>query len=149
MDVLSPAERSELMGRIRAKDTQPERVVRRLVQGMGYRYRLHSPRLPGKPDLAFPGRKKALFVHGCFWHAHPGCRRAFSPKTRPEYWESKLRTNRERDARACGELGRLGWSWIVVWECEVNEPSLADRLSRFLGAARTSRRGPDALRDKR
>lgn len=136
MDPLSPAERSQLMGRIRAKDTKPELVVRRMVHGMGYRYRLHSPKLPGKPDLVFPSKKKALFVHGCFWHAHEGCRRAFSPKARPGYWRAKLQGNRERDVRACEELARIGWSWLVVWECEIKEPLLPERLSRFLGPAR-------------
>jgi len=135
MDPLSPAERSELMARIRAKNTKPELVVRRLVHRMGYRYRLHSSKLPGRPDLAFPGRKKAVFVHGCFWHAHQGCRRAFLPKTRPEYWETKLRANRERDVRVCHELERLGWSWLIVWECEVGSPSLPERLIHFLGSA--------------
>lgn len=129
------------MGRIRAKDTKPEMVVRRLVHGLGYRFRLHSRKLPGRPDLVFPGRKKVLFVHGCFWHAHEGCRRAFSPKARSEYWRAKLQANRERDARVCEELAHLGWSWLVVWECEIKDPSLPLRLSRFLGPTREAKTG--------
>jgi DNA mismatch endonuclease (patch repair protein) len=149
MDQLSPAQRSELMGRIHARGTKPEIAVRRLVHGMGYRYRVNSPKFTGKPDLAFPGRKKAIFVHGCFWHAHPGCRRAFSPKTRPEYWQAKLGANRARDARVCADLEAQGWSVCVIWECEVGSPDIADRLFRFLGAPGGAKRGWDAVRDQR
>src|SRR5690349_18847706 len=99
MDTLSQAERSERMARVRAKDSRPELTVRRLVHGMGYRYRLHDPRLPGKPDLVFRSRRRVIFVHGCFWHRHadPACRLARLPKSRLEFWLPKLEANRTRD----------------------------------------------------
>jgi DNA mismatch endonuclease Vsr len=148
-DPLSPEQRSELMGRIRAKDTKPEMVVRRLAHALGYRFRIHSSKLPGRPDLVFPARRKAVFVHGCFWHAHPGCRRAFSPKTRPDYWRAKLDANRERDARAVSQLEKQGWSVLVIWECEVGDPSLADHLSQFLGAPSMPKGEGYAVHDQR
>src|SRR5690349_15669926 len=96
-DKLSPAARSDNMRRIRSKDTRPEIDLRKLVYAMGYRYRLHDPKLPGKPDLSFRGRKAAIFVHGCFWHVHDGCIDGREPKTRSDYWRSKLFRNVERD----------------------------------------------------
>lgn len=127
--------RSWLMGRIRSKNTGPELAVRRLVYGMGYRYRLHEKRLPGTPDLVFWRRRKAIFVHGCFWHSHTGCRYARLPKSRIEYWKEKLVGNKKRDAVARRELRRLGWRNLVVWQCELKRPErLAERLRDFLEA---------------
>jgi len=134
VDTLSPSERSERMSRIRSVDTKPEMAVRRLVYRLGYRYRLRS-RLPGRPDLVFLGRKKAIFVHGCFWHRHdsPACRLARLPKTRLDFWLPKLEGNRERDQKAVEELKRLGIEVLVVWECELkDEGELEMRVREFL-----------------
>jgi DNA mismatch endonuclease (patch repair protein) len=125
---MTPEDRSALMSRIRSKDTKPEMIVRRLVFSMGYRYRLHRPDLPGKPDLVFPGKKKVIFVHGCFWHAH-SCKRGFKPKTNVEFWEKKLDANRTRDAYNVCRLREMGWDALTVWECEIDE---IDRLERMI-----------------
>ena len=121
MDTLSTVERSERMSRIRDRDTKPELLVRRLVHRMGYRYRLHRRDLPGIPDMVFPRRKKAIFVHGCFWHRHsePSCKMARLPKSRRDYWEPKLAGNRHRDKDNQTRLRELGWDVLVIWECEV------------------------------
>ena len=125
-------ERSALMARIGSKDTKPELAVRKLLHGMGYRYRLHRRDLPGTPDICFPGRKKAIFVHGCFWHRH-GCRRTTTPSTRASYWQRKFDRNVVRDRSNLTDLDGLGWKTLVVWECEVADLStLADRLVAFL-----------------
>ena len=134
VDTLTKRERSERMSRVRHRDTKPEWVVRRLVHGMGYRYRLHGRQLPGKPDLVFGRRRKAIFVHGCFWHRHPGCKLARLPKSRRDFWIPKLEGNRERDLRHQRELRNLGWAVHIVWECEVGDTeSLRERLKSFLG----------------
>jgi DNA mismatch endonuclease (patch repair protein) len=131
MDTLTAAQRSERMSRVRSKGTRPEMVVRRLAHSLGYRYRLHSGRLPGRPDLAFPSRRKVIFVHGCMWHQHPGCGRM--PKSRLKFWEPKLTGNRARDLRNQRALRRLGWRFLVVWECEVRVAGpLQRRITRFL-----------------
>ena len=134
-DTYTPAQRSELMARVRSKDTRPERLVRRLAHRMGYRYRLHYRKLPGRPDLVFPRLKKALFVHGCFWHQHPNpeCRLTRLPKSRLEYWRPKLENNRRRDQRQQDALLDLGWRFMVIWECETLDiPRLADKIQTFL-----------------
>lgn len=115
--------RSENMRRIRSKNTNPEMVVRRLIHGMGYRYRLHRKDLPGKPDLVFPARKAVIFVHGCFWHQHsdPTCKLAHTPKSNQEYWLPKLERNKVRDTLHYAQLSGLGWRVIVLWECEVSD----------------------------
>lgn len=130
-----PEARRKVMRAIKSKNTKPEMAVRRLVHGMGYRYRLHRKDLPGKPDLTFGPRNKAIFVHGCFWHQHPGCRDARMPATRLDYWEPKLTANVVRDARNLRLLRRLGWSVAVVWECQVESDvsAVGRRLQRFLG----------------
>jgi DNA mismatch endonuclease (patch repair protein) len=121
------------MAAVHSKNTKPEMVVRKLVFGMGYRYRLHSANLPGKPDLVFPGRHKVIFVHGCFWHRHKGCRYASSPKTRVDFWEAKFDANVARDKRTNRELKELGWSVLTVWQCQLKEPEkLARKLNDFL-----------------
>jgi len=130
MDTLTPERRSALMARIRSKDTGPEMIVRRLVHGMGYRYRLHRRGLPGTPDLVFPARSKVIFVHGCFWHMHSKCVRL--PKTRTHYWGPKLEANRKRDLAARRKLRALGWKALIIWECELRGDDLAERIATFL-----------------
>lgn len=121
------------MSAVRGRDTKPEMIVRRLLFSMNYRYRLHRRELPGRPDVVFAGRRKAIFVHGCFWHRHPGCRKATSPKTRSAFWTEKFDRNVERDRRVEERLAELGWRSLVVWECETGAPEeLASRLKRFL-----------------
>ncbi len=132
-DTLTPEQRSRCMAAIRGKDTWPEMMVRSLVHRMGYRFRLHQPDLPGKPDLVFPGRRKVIFVHGCFWHQHPRCRFATRPATRAVFWAAKLDGNRQRDERTCRRLRRMGWAVLTLWECQTRDTvRLAARLSRFL-----------------
>ena len=121
MDSLDSAKRSENMRRIKSRDTSPELAVRSMVHHLGYRFRLHRKDLPGKPDLVFAGRRKAIFVHGCFWHQHTACREGRIPRTRPEYWVPKLTRNCARDRDNRKELKRLGWRTLVVWECELNQ----------------------------
>jgi DNA mismatch endonuclease (patch repair protein) len=115
--------RSALMSRIRSGNTQPEIAVRRLLHAMGYRYRLHRRDLPGEPDIVLPRHQLAIFVHGCFWHQHQGCRLASKPKTRQEYWHPKLAGNVVRDGLAQEALSALGWRVEVIWECEARKPS--------------------------
>jgi DNA mismatch endonuclease (patch repair protein) len=113
----------------------PELAVRRLVHQMGYRYRLHRHSLPGRPDMVFPGRRKVIFVHGCFWHQHKNrrCRFVHTPLSNLSYWQPKLERNKTRDAAHCKALKKSGWDVLIVWECEVEEDTLADRLAAFLG----------------
>nr|WP_082700674.1 very short patch repair endonuclease [Magnetospirillum sp. XM-1] len=118
VDVFSPQKRSSIMAAIKGKNTKPELVVRRLVWGLGFRYRLHGRNLPGRPDLVFPGRRKVIFVHGCFWHRHDGCRLAYKPSTRAEFWQEKFDLNRQRDLDAVNALEDLGWTVLIIWECQ-------------------------------
>lgn len=134
MDTLSPLERSQRMARVKSKGTKPEMLVRRLVFSMGYRYRLHGSRLPGHPDMVFKGRRKVIFVHGCFWHRHEGCKLARLPKSRLDFWLPKLEGNRQRDAQKLEQLCEQGWKSLVIWECELKDlGSLEKRLRAFLG----------------
>src|SRR4051794_28993549 len=119
MDPLTPEQRSAVMSRVRCKDTRPEMIVRRLVHGLGYRYRLHPSDLPGKPDLVFRRSRKVLFIHGCFWHLHENCPLCRPPKSRLEFWRPKLETNKERDRVVAARLHELGWSVMTIWECEL------------------------------
>lgn len=120
------------MSRIGSKNTAPEMVVRRLLYAMGYRFRLHRKNLPGKPDIVFVGRRKAIFVHGCFWHAH-GCRIGQPPKSKPEFWGPKLERNKVRDAESEGALRKAGWDVLTVWQCEIKDrTSVAAKLRNFL-----------------
>jgi DNA mismatch endonuclease (patch repair protein) len=142
-DILSVEARSELMRRIRGKDTGPELIVRRLVHGMGYRYRLHGEALPGKPDLVFASRRKVVFVHGCFWHWHadPVCRLSGLPKSRLDFWHPKLDANRARDAMKQGLLRQMDWEVLVIWECETrkrNHPDLCHKIKSFLDREQSS-----------
>ena len=134
MDKLLPDRRSENMRRIRSKNTSPEMIVRRLVHGMRYRYRLHIASLPGKPDIVLPRLKSIIEVRGCFWHQHSGCIDSHVPKSRVEYWAPKLDRNQRRDRENGRQLRKLGWRVCVVWECETKVlGKLSRRLARFLG----------------
>ena len=121
------------MARVRGRDTRPERRVRSILTALGFRYRLHYAKIPGRPDIAFPGRRKVVWVHGCFWHRHPGCALARLPKSRLGFWKPKLEGNRIRDLRNEAEVRASGWDTLVIWECELSdEPSLVARLRGFL-----------------
>lgn len=134
MDTVSPARRSEIMGRIRGKNTSPELRVRRAAHALGYRFRLHAKHLPGSPDLVFPRRRIALFVHGCFWHRHENCRYSYVPKSNIEFWARKFHNNVSRDQRVRGELECMGWKVHVIWECQTVDPDdLGRRLKDYLG----------------
>ena len=136
------------MAKIKGKDTHPERIVRRLLHALGLRFRLHAPELPGRPDVCVRKSRKAVFVHGCFWHAHGGCPRFRIPKSSEAFWRAKLERNQARDARDRDALEAAGWSILVVWECEAcsavgrkgadgGAAALAARLADFFGAARS------------
>ncbi|MCO6406371.1 DNA mismatch endonuclease Vsr [Aurantimonas endophytica] len=129
------------MRSVGSKKTKPEMLVRRALHTIGYRFRTNSKALPGSPDLAFTARKKAIFVHGCFWHRHSNCRLATTPKTRAEFWENKFSHNVERDARKVAELESLGWEVIAVWECETRQmDTVLPRVVEFLGKPRVMER---------
>ncbi len=133
-DKISSERRSENMRHIRSQNTSPEMVVRRWVHGMGFRYRLHVAKLPGKPDLVFSALKKIIEVRGCFWHQHGKCIDSHIPKSRLEYWRPKLERNQRRDTENLYSLKALGFRVLVIWECEVrNEQRLISKLRRFLG----------------
>jgi DNA mismatch endonuclease, patch repair protein len=138
VDFVSAEKRSNIMRGSRSKNTRPEMVVRRMLHALGYRYRTHGARLPGRPDLVFQARKKAILVHGCFWHQHddPSCKVARHPDSNVGYWAEKFARNRERDARNLQALEEAGWSVCTVWECELATTDLADRLTTFLGPTR-------------
>lgn len=127
--------RSENMRRIRSKDTAPEMAARKLLRGMGFTgYRIHRKELPGNPDIAFIGRKKAIFIHGCFWHGHSCKEGSRRPKTNQAYWFPKVEQNRQRDADNLAKLENLGWSVLTIWECEmVDSARLAEELRAFMG----------------
>ena len=121
------------MRRVKQRDTAPELIVRKVLFAAGYRYRIHRRDLPGSPDVVFPGRRKVVFVNGCFWHGHEDCPRASLPKTRLEYWRDRISVNRERDVRSIAALEKLGWTVDTIWECETRDViSLERRLIRFL-----------------
>lgn len=147
-DVFTALQRSAVMARVKGRDTRPELVLRRLLHGAGYRYRLHLKDLPGRPDLGFTRRRAALFVHGCFWHGHDCSRGARAPKTNAAYWSAKIGRNRARDAAVQAALAARGWTPLVVWECELKQPgAVLQRLVEALGPPRqaaTSSAGPSA-----
>lgn len=134
------------MARVRGKDTIPELVVRRVAHALGYRFRLHRKDLPGTPDLVFPGRMAVIFIHGCFWHRHPGCRKASVPGSQIEFWTDKFHRNVARDARNVDDLERAGWRVLTIWECETKDKdraALAARLSAFLGPPKLRERSAE------
>lgn len=111
--------RSQMMAAVKSKDTAPEVALRKRLHAMGYRYRLQVGELPGRPDIVFPARKKVIFVNGCFWHRHAGCRYSTTPRSRPEFWRAKFDANVSRDARNIAALHALEWDTLVVWQCEL------------------------------
>jgi DNA mismatch endonuclease (patch repair protein) len=138
MDTRSPEQRRRIMQSVRTTNTGPEWAVRRLLHYHGYRYRLHPKTLPGKPDIVFSSRKRAIFVHGCFWHGHD-CAKGAAPKSRLSYWSPKLEANKARDLRNLNELEGLGWETLVIWQCETKHTeSLLKKLISFLGASRNA-----------
>ncbi len=141
-----PDARSRNMAAIKAKNTKPEMLVRHLLHAMGYRFRLHYAGLPGRPDLAFPARMKVIEVRGCFWHQHadPRCHNAVLPATRREWWRAKLKSNAARDRKNLRKIKKLGWSALVLWECELEDQDiLALRIRNFLGQPGGSARTVD------
>ena len=131
-DVVAPETRSRMMSGIRGKDTRPEMAVRKALHAAGFRFRLHRRDLSGAPDVVLPGRRVAVFVHGCFWHRHERCRYAKLPATRPEFWKAKLEGNAERDGRNAKALRALGWRVLVVWECAVRDRETLSALPEIL-----------------
>lgn len=132
-DVHTPEQRSRNMAAIRSKHTKPEMEVRRLLLEEGFRYRRHGKKLPGKPDFVFAGRRKVIFVHGCFWHRHTCRWGSVAPKTNAEFWEAKIGGNQSRDRRHLAALRKEGWKTLVVWECQLRKPEvLRRRMVRFL-----------------
>jgi len=124
MDTVSTEDRSRIMRAVRREGTSPEIKVRKAAHGLGYRFRLHRKDLPGSPDLVFPKHKLCVFVHGCFWHRHLGCKRASTPKSNLDYWRRKFEENKRRDLRKAEELRALGWRVEVIWECQTLDPDL-------------------------
>lgn len=136
MDTRTPEQRRRIMQSVRQKDTGPELAVRQALHALGYRFRLHPKTLPGRPDLVFPSRKKAILVHGCFWHGH-GCSKGRLPVSRLDYWGPKIAGNKERDERTANELERFGWQCFVVWQCETKDMrGTVNNIVDFLGPAR-------------
>lgn len=142
IDVVSEKTRSLMMSGIKSKNTKPEMLVRKALFAEGYRFRLHRKDLPGSPDVVLPSRKLAIFVNGCFWHGHTGCKLAKVPATRPEFWRAKLERNRSRDFEAIGALEKLGWRVLVVWECfirqQTNYLDLGSAISKWIESERIS-----------
>ena len=143
VDTLTPEQRSERMSRIRGRDTQPELALRRAIHAEGLRYRLHDADLPGKPDLVFPRFGAVVFVNGCFWHQHAGCKVARVPESNAGIWNAKFEANRCRDRRNVRQLRRLGWRVAIVWECQL---STADRVAASVKRVRRFLRVDDAER---
>jgi DNA mismatch endonuclease, patch repair protein len=134
VDHIDPSRRSANMAAVKSKNTSPEIALRKLLHRLGYRYRLHLATLPGRPDIVFPARRKVIFVNGCFWHRHEGCKYTTMPKTQVEFWEAKFLANRERDIRTLDALRSLGWEVAVVWQCQIKNPELLlPEIIRFLG----------------
>jgi DNA mismatch endonuclease (patch repair protein) len=136
MDRITNARRSWNMSRIRGCDTGPERAVRSILHRLGYRFRLHQGDLPGRPDIVLPRYKTVIFVHGCFWHRHEGCKFSYTPKTNKQFWQSKFNENIQRDSTANNRLLKLGWHVITAWECELLDRGrlsirLQNRLKRY------------------
>lgn len=133
VDRLTPEHRSWLMSRVKSKNTTPELRVRKVAHALGLRFRLHRSDLPGKPDLVFPKYRTVVFVHGCFWHRHPGCPKTSTPKTSTEMWLAKFKRNMERDAENIAQLSALGWQSVVIWECTTRSPDqIAHQLQNIL-----------------
>jgi DNA mismatch endonuclease, patch repair protein len=126
-DIFSKKKRSQIMSKITGKNTKPELIIRKLLFSEGYRYRLHRKNLPGNPDIVFPGRKKVIFINGCFWHQH-NCKRAALPETNKSFWQNKLEGNVKRDKKNLLELKKLGWSYLIIWQCKIKKENLDKQL---------------------
>lgn len=133
-DVHSKEVRSYNMSRIRSKDTKPEMLVRKFLFSKGYRYRLHDKKLPGKPDIVLPKFKTAIFIHGCFWHGHVGCKYYVVPKTRTEWWLNKITTNKTNDEKANTSLALAGWQVVNIWECELKNNTINSTLNELMAS---------------
>lgn len=134
MDKVDRATRSTIMRAIKGSDTEPELAVRRALRHAGYRYRLHATNLPGRPDIFFKSRRKAIFVHGCFWHRHAGCKLTQSPASNKQFWQAKFARNVTRDKRNVELLRASNWDVLIIWECQVSDPAWLDStLRHFLG----------------
>lgn len=131
-DIHSKENRSYNMSRVRSKDTKPEMLVRKFLHKNGFRYRLHIKELPGKPDIVLPKYKTVIFIHGCFWHGHEGCKKASLPETRTEWWTAKIQKNAANDQKAETALLDLGWRVIKIWECELNSKTIIQTLNKLL-----------------
>ena len=131
-DIVSPETRSRMMSGIRSKNTRPEIVVRKWLHAHGYRFRLHRKDLPGKPDIVLPRYHAVIFVHGCFWHRHEGCKYTTTPATRTEWWLNKFQHNIEHDRVVFEELQNLGWTVLIIWECQIKNDSYVDIIEEFL-----------------
>ena len=129
-DVFTPEKRSQIMARVKGSDTRPEVLVRSLVHRMGFRFRLHRRDMPGCPDLVLKKHRKIIFVHGCFWHGHKGCRRSARPSTITKFWNRKLSGNMERDKRNQETLRKDGWKVLVIWECETKDQEKLNEILR-------------------
>ena len=136
-DKMTPEQRHRCMASIKGKDTRPEMKVRRFLHSRGFRYSLHSKRLPGKPDLVLRKYHTVIFVHGCFWHGHPGCPDYRQPKTNEEFWTEKVRRNKERDAFEIGALEALGWNVIVIWECQLKKSRFEEAMATVVSNLKT------------
>ena len=133
MDVFTKEKRSQIMSKIKGKDTKPEIVVRSLLHQMGYRFRLHRRDLPGNPDIVLPKHKKVIFVHGCFWHGHKDCPRAKRPSTNKKFWNEKLSKSIKRDTFNQKKLKKMGWLTLIIWQCEMKDSkNLQSKLESFL-----------------
>ena len=138
-DIVSKKQRSKLMSKVRSRDTKPEWILRCGVHRLGFRYRIKNNRLPGCPDLVFPKFHAAVFVHGCYWHRHPGCKDASTPKSNVDFWEKKFTENVERDRRSIRQLENLSWRTLVVWECELTRNTVETiyRVANWLSKGNT------------
>lgn len=133
MDIISRKKRSWNMSLIHGKNTRPELIIRSFLHKSGYRYKVHDKNLPGIPDIVLPKYKTVIFVHGCFWHRHPGCKYAYNPKSRVEFWEAKFRNNIERDRTVRKQLKDLGWKILVIWECDISSmDSIKQKINKHI-----------------
>lgn len=132
VDIVDSATRSRMMSGIRGKNTAPELLTRKFLHSQGFRFRLHVKDLPGKPDIVLPRYRTVIFVHGCFWHQHPGCKDAVMPRSNTKFWAEKLEGNVKRDVRNISELVKLGWRCLIVWECEADNSKKQKQLIRKL-----------------
>ena len=131
-DTRTPEQRSRIMASVGSRDTGPEKTVRKLLHGMGYRYRLHVSNLPGRPDIVLPRYRKVIFIHGCFWHGHLGCSKSGRPKSNVSYWNEKIERNRQRDSSAVRSLHNLEWNVLVIWQCQLRDiERLRKRIERY------------------